>query len=95
MTRQHLSQGPDSIIPKEWINSRVTLDEIEGPNRAQDLIDPADSSEWRSFKSMLQAGDELWYFTAPSASFSHAAGRTGYVILRNGKQISHFNALMN
>ncbi len=82
-------------LPPEWIHSRVTLDEIEGPNRAPDLIKPADTPAWRAFKDRLARDDELWYFTSAPETFGHGAGRMGYVILRNGKQIAHFIGIMN
>ena len=81
--------------PTAWINSRVTLGEIEGPDRAADLVKPADTPQWRAFKERLEPGDELWYFTSPSESFRNGAGRMGYVILRKGMQVVHFNAMMN
>lgn len=82
-------------IPREWINSRVTLAEIEGPARALDLIKPADTPAWRAFKSRIEPGDECWYFTSPNGSFGAGAGRIGYVILRKGRQVAHFVAMMN
>ena len=85
----------DFAVPPEWINSRVTLAEIEGPKAAPDLIKPADSPAWRAFKAKLKPQDELWYFTSPRGSFNAMAGRTGYVILRRGKQAASFTALMN
>lgn len=84
-----------SALPPEWIHSLVTLDEIEGPNRAPDLIKPADTPAWRAFKEQLARDDELWYFTSAPETFRRGAGRMGYVILRNGKQIAHFIAIMN
>ena len=56
----------DFAVPPEWINSRVTLAEIEGPNAAPDLIKPVDSPAWRAFKAKLKPQDELWYFTSPA-----------------------------
>ncbi len=85
----------DFAVPREWIHSRVTLAEIEGPAAAPDLIRPADSAAWRAFKEKLGPHDELWYFTSPGGSFGREAGRTGYVILRSGKQVASFTALMN
>ena len=84
-----------SALPPAWIHSRVTLGEIEGPNRAPDLIKPADTPAWRTFKDKLEPHDELWYFTSAPESFVHGAGSMGYVILRNGKQVAHFVAIMN
>jgi hypothetical protein len=85
----------DFAVPREWLNSRVTLEEIEGPNAAPDLIKPADSPAWRAFKSKLGPQDELWYFSSPSESFHAGAGRTGYAILRDEKQVASFVAMMN
>lgn len=85
----------DFAVPREWLNSRVALAEIEGPKQAPDLIRPADSPAWRAFKAKLKPQDELWYFTSPPGSFGHGAGRSGYAILRNGKQVASFTALMN
>jgi hypothetical protein len=85
----------DFVIPREWLHSRVILAEIEGPNAAPDLIKPADSPAWRAFKSKLKPQDVLWYFTSPPGSFRAGAGRTGYTILRDGKQVASFTALMN
>lgn len=83
-----------SDVPPAWIHSKVTLEEIEGPRRARDLISPGDGPEWRAFKRRLREKDELWYFTTPSDFFMHSAGRMGYVILRRGKQVAHFVAIM-
>ncbi len=85
----------DFAVPREWINSRVTLAEIEGPHAAPDLIKPADSAAWRTFKGKLGPHDELWYFTSPRDSFGRGSGRMGYVILRHGKQVASFTAMMN
>ena len=94
-TMQTNDAPADFIVPRGWLNSRVTLAEIEGPERAPDLIRPADSPAWRAFKDKLKPQDELWYFTSPPASFGHGAGRTGYAILRDGRQVASFTALMN
>jgi hypothetical protein len=85
----------DFAVPRKWLNSRVTLAEIEGPNAPRDLIKPTDSPAWRAFKSKLGPQDELWYFTSQPGSFGRGAGRTGYAILRNGKQVASFVAMMN
>ena len=84
-----------SALPPEWIHSRVTLGEIEGPDRAPDLIKPADTPAWCAFKDKLKPNDELCYFTSAPESLVHGAGSMGYVILRNGKQVAHFVAIMN
>lgn len=83
------------LVPPEWLDSRVTLAELEGPNRASDLIQPADLSSWRGFKHQLRPQDELWYFTSPPESFGHGAGQMGYVLLRNGQQVARFIAMMS
>ena len=83
-----------SAVPPEWIHSKVTLDEIEGPNRAKDLIQPGDCATWRAFKSKIREEDELWYFISPHDFFVHCAGRMGYVIIRNGKQVDNYVAIM-
>ncbi len=82
-------------VPRQWLNSRVTLAEVEGPARAADLVRPADSQAWRAFKGRIGPQDELWYFTSPPGSFTSGSGKTGYVIMRNGEQVSSFVALMN
>lgn len=82
-------------MPPKWIHSKVSLEEIDGPNRADDLIGPQDCPEWRAFKSLIVGEDELWYFTSPPGSFLRSAGRMGYVILRNGEQVDNFVAIMN
>jgi hypothetical protein len=79
----------NSAVPPEWITSKVSLDEIEGPDRAPDLSKPSDCPEWRSFKSGIMTGDELWHFTSPPDSFRHGAGRMGYVIIRNRNQANN------
>ncbi len=92
----HTDDAPaDFVVPREWINSRVSLAEIEGPGAAPDLIKPADNALWRSFKAKLLPKDEIWYFTSPPESFGKGSGRMGYVILRDGKQAASFTALMN
>lgn len=82
-------------MPRKWIHSKVTLDKVGGSSRAKDLISPSDCPEWRAFKKLLQEKDELWYFTSPFDSFLHCAGRMGYVILRNRKQVDNYVAFMN
>lgn len=84
----------NSAVPPEWILEAVSLDEIEGSDRAPDLIKPADCPEWKSFKSRIEARDELRYFTAPQEAFVHGVGRMGYVIMRNGKQVDNFVVFM-
>ena len=41
--RMNDAQGR-SAVPAMWIHSKVTLDEIEGPSRAKDLICPKGQS---------------------------------------------------
>lgn len=76
-------------------SQQVTLDEIDGPNRATDLVVPGDSPEWRNFKRLIQDEDELWYFTSPPDFFFQCAGRMGYVIFRNRKRVENYVAIMN
>ena len=83
------------VVPTPWLNSRVTLADIEGAARAPDLIQPQDNPEWRRFKELLGPGDELWYFCSPFESFLSPAGKMGYVLVRDGKQVESFVALMN
>lgn len=83
------------LIPPEWLHDLVTLAEIEGPQRAADLIAPGDGADWRAFKAKIAAGDELHYFTSPPTSFPGGGGRMGYVLLRGGRQVAVFVALMS
>jgi hypothetical protein len=85
----------NSAIPREWMNDLVTLSEIEGPGRAPDLIAPVDGPEWRAFKEKIGEHDELRYFTSPPESFIHGGGRMGYVIVRDGRQVAAFVAMMS
>jgi hypothetical protein len=82
-------------VPREWLHGVVSLSEIEGPKRAPDLIAPKDGTEWRAFKGQIKEHDELMYFTSPPESFTCGGGQTGYVLMREGRQVAVYVAIMS
>jgi len=83
------------VVPTEWLQGVVTLSEIEGPKRAPDLIAPKNGPEWRAFKGRIREHDELMYFTSTPESFIRGNGRMGYVIMRKGRQMAVYVAIVS
>lgn len=82
-----------SSVPEAWLLRRVTLEEIAEASRTRDLIKPRDSAEWEEFKAQVRQGDEIWLFTSPEESFQNVGGDIGYVLIRNGEEVTHIVAL--
>jgi hypothetical protein len=43
----------------------------------------------------MQPGDELWTFASSAESFRHLAGRSGIVLLRDGRAVAEIVTLMS
>lgn len=82
-----------SSVPEAWLLRRVTLEEIAEASRTRDLIKPHDSDEWEAFKAQVRNEDEIWLFTSPEESFLNVGGEIGYVLIRNGEQVTSIVAL--
>jgi len=50
---------------------------------------------WKTLKSKLQDGDELWQFTTPKESWINMCGRAGIWIVTDGEIAEYFITIMN
>lgn len=67
--------GPDSS--RILLEPRCRLGGSGGPLTKWD--------HWHVFGRNYRAGDQLWYFESPAASWTGPTGRCGYLILRDGQ----------
>ena len=76
---------------------RLTVDEIEAREVVQDPLNAVPkvsfghlNAVWAQVKEAMQAGDELWSFTATwPGEFGSPELRKGYVLWRRGKPVVH------
>lgn len=100
--RRRLNQGPirtDWVtkglsVPKDWIATKVagSPDDLDWHASGER---PRRDSGVQELLDMMIPGDELWWFSSRDDSWRKLAGRAGYVLLREGKQIAHLTTLMN
>jgi hypothetical protein len=69
-----------------WRKDRVSIEHIE----RQPILDHEapftdDFKDWRRFKSLVQAGDELWTFRSPQEEWDRFMGWQGIVLVRDGR----------
>lgn len=68
--------------------------EIDGPLTIQEL-EAQSPNVWEAFESLVQEGDEIYYFLSDPASWRGLAGRSGYVLIRNGEIVKMYITLMS
>jgi len=90
------------VIPHEWLQRRVTIEQAEADNSR-----PHDDGEylpqpfgwlkmtWHKMIKQMQDGDELWEFNSPPKTWENLCGRKGYAILRKGEVVDSLITLMN
>lgn len=79
----------------------MTIKEIEKKESLSDddlhdsKISPWFIKSWEEFKSSIQDGDKIYYFSTSSITWKNLCGREGYAIYRNGKAINSIIFKMN
>ena len=79
----------------------MTIKEIEKKESLSDddlhdsEISPWFIKSWEEFKSSIQDGDKIYYFSTSSITWKNLCGREGYAIYRNGKEINSIIFKMN
>lgn len=74
-----------AIAPDRLVR-QATVDEAERRHVVNGVTFGAVHSEWEKLKRELDAGDELWWFTAPRRPGLYGA-LEGYVVLRGCQQV--------
>jgi len=81
-------------VPSAWIKTKLLSDPAEFDRQASGC-NPADNPGVRELLDMMIPGDELWEFSSNDDSWRNLAGRAGYVIFRDVRQVAHLTTLMN
>jgi hypothetical protein len=76
-----------TTIPKEWLSARVSVKDVEKANIENGRPFGYQHRKWERLKGRMEAGDELWEFQSPPASWAHLMGREGYALVRQGEII--------
>ena len=61
----------------------ITLDELKQQNKLSD-------KELNKLEAMIQPVDELFFYRSSEKSWCHLAGREGYIVKRDGKQVKFY-----
>ena len=69
--------------PKQWLASQL------------DPADAANDTNIDKLKLLMLPGDQLWSYSSPPETWNHMMGRSGIVLIRNGKNIVDILTLMN
>jgi hypothetical protein len=75
------------VIPKEWLSAKISVQLAEAANMEAGRPFGFQHRKWERLKTTMAAGDELWEFCSPPASWAHLMGRQGYAVVRNGEII--------
>jgi hypothetical protein len=65
----------------------ITLDELKQHQWSDNY--------YNELKAIMQPEDELYFYRSSEKSWCHLAGREGYILKRDGKQINFFLTKMN
>ena len=79
----------------DWLLRKTSIEEAEAAHpgfaderahRWPELARPFGlaSRRWEKLKARMQAGDELWTFRSPEASWRNLAGSAGVALVRDG-----------
>ena len=79
----------------EWLDRKMSVDEMEAANMLDGKAFGARNEEWEKLKSQMVEGDELWTFASPAASWQDLGGRLGVSLVRHGQVISSLVTLMS
>lgn len=88
-------------IPQEWLKEQVSVTEAEAthtyskPPIIAGIPFGFANADWIEFKSLMQSGDELWFYSSPQESWDELMGTEGYVIIREGKIIAEMVTALN
>jgi hypothetical protein len=81
--------------------SLKTIEEVENENmhpddgRVPHVPFGFVSQKWIEFKSQMQAGDKIYYYSSSPESWKNLAGREGYALFRGEQLIDEFLVMMN
>lgn len=82
-------------IKKEWLVEQVIMENIEHDNLVDGIPFGFMNKEWTEFKTMIQPGDQIWFFNTPINSWGALMGQKGYVLIRNCKIVAKMTTEMN
>jgi hypothetical protein len=86
---------PEEIVPLEWLDKQISVEQAEADNLVQGLPFGAMNDRWKLLKASLQPGDALWTYCSSWESFKALAGRCGIALVRNGKVVNALVTMMN
>jgi hypothetical protein len=84
-----------------WFVEKQTVERIETDNlypddgRVPHVPFGFNHQRWADFKARMQPDDELYFFNSPAESWRNLAGRTGYVLVRDGEVADELVTMMN
>jgi len=86
---QQTFQFPDGSIFEEITVEEAEKKHLVTDKRLGDVPIPFGfiNSQWEELKGMMQSGDKLYYFSSSEKSWNHLAGRKGYALYRDDKEI--------
>jgi hypothetical protein len=105
LTSTH-TMADESQIPKDWLQTQITVAEAEAayPGIADDRVKTSPEAgkpfgfrhaEWEALKTHMQPGDQLWTFMSSPKSWEDLAGRSGIALVRNGVPVEVIIGAMN
>ena len=87
---EHISPK-HSLIPKEWLTKKITIQELENERPIDlkidgfPLIDP--NAGWEELRNQMNETDELWRYSSPC--FNNIEQFHGIALVRNGIVIDY------
>lgn len=76
-------------MSKSMLVNKVDLEEMETEHMHDGIPFGQMEYEWKSFKSKIKEGDEIWFWSTSPRMWKVLVGRCGYVIVRNGRPTRH------
>lgn len=85
----------EDSIPAQWLQSKLSLEQVEAQNSVNGVPFGGLSDEWIGLKSQMIAGDEIWTFSSSDESWENLAGRAGIALVRDGHPVVAIVTIMN
>ena len=68
-----------------------TLKKRYTPEEAEEIYKLKGNKEWEEFKSKIQSGDKLYYYS----NIGPLSGSAGLCIVRNGEHVEHYKMVFS
>lgn len=75
----------DNEIHQQWLQYSTTVADEEVKHSFGGKPFGPQNASWQRLKSLMQPGDQLWFYSNPGNAWAAHAGEEGYAIVRNGK----------